>query len=171
MSNDVETRGHGGSSSSSDDGGFSAFLAFIESPAPKAVPHNPHKTIMEGGARLVEHFLQKEDDDDKLGTIPEGDSADHVWNDEEEKKDGEVFTKQRHAEVKNSDMLAELEASMAKNKHGEDIMAKLEAAMAVSYADQTPDFAKSPNKDYNTVIREKQPKKKKQKMLWLIYTT
>eukprot|EP00571_Detonula_confervacea_P016438 CAMPEP_0172302832 /NCGR_PEP_ID=MMETSP1058-20130122/4475_1 /TAXON_ID=83371 /ORGANISM="Detonula confervacea, Strain CCMP 353" /LENGTH=1448 /DNA_ID=CAMNT_0013013465 /DNA_START=173 /DNA_END=4519 /DNA_ORIENTATION=- len=47
-----------------EEEGFSAFLEFLE--APPKIRNNPHKDIVEGGAKLVGHFLQpdKEEQDE-----------------------------------------------------------------------------------------------------------
>ena len=84
MTIDVEAGGQttqqqqGGGNSRDADGGFSAFMAFIESPSTEGVPTNPHKTIMEGGARLVEHFWNKEGEDDPI--IPAYNTPEHKYN-------------------------------------------------------------------------------------------
>ena len=140
--------------SASSDADFSAFMAFIETLSPEAAgaPTNPHKTIMEGGAKIVGHFLNKEDDNDDANML------------QEEKKDCDDVNDTKKKSEGGDDVLAELEASMAKSKEGENIMASLEAAMAASAKQKSLDKAASPNNNNNNNSPpSKGSKKKKQK--------
>jgi uncharacterized membrane protein len=164
MTIDVEAGGQtqttqqpqGGGNSRDADGGFSAFMAFIESPSTEGVPTNPHKTIMEGGAKLVEHFWI-------------GDIVDDSKLLQEEKKDCDDVNKVKEVEKKKKknegdDIMAELEKSMANSKNEMEIMATLEASMAASATQSALDKAAKDAPDNNkTPTNDKKSKKKKQK--------
>jgi len=170
MTVDVEAGGQttqqqqqgGGSNNSDADGGFSAFMAFIESPSTDGVPTNPHKTIMEGGAKLVEHFWIGDIVDDSKSLL------------QEEKKDCDDANKVKEVDKKKKnegdDIMAELEKSMANSKNEMEIMATLEAAMAASATQSALDKAArdAPNNNNNNNNKapskvDKKSKKKKQK--------
>ena len=56
-----------GDISDSDDEGFSTFMQFLSTPISTEFRHNPQKDIAEGGAKLVGHLLQKDEDDEDDG--------------------------------------------------------------------------------------------------------
>ena len=71
-----------GDISDSDDEGFSTFMQFLSTPISTEFRHNPQKDIAEGGAKLVGHLLQKDEDDEDDGE--EEDKVNKVGDDNKE---------------------------------------------------------------------------------------